>query len=74
MANYLKRELHSRCVGSHATMCNHTVGACSPETILTKMVWSGAIWASQSMLLPTQNSTILRIRNQQHNLIAIFRS
>ena len=25
-ANYLMRELHSRCVGSPETMCSHTLG------------------------------------------------
>ena len=43
-----------------------------PGEILIKMVLSGAMWASQSMSLPTIKLTISRLPNQQQqNIIAI---
>ena len=43
-----------------------------PGEILKKMVLSGAMWASQSMSLPTEKPTISRLPNQQQqNIIAI---
>ena len=47
-------------------------GGMLPGKILIKMVLSGAMLASQIMLLPTEKPTISRLLNQQQqNIIAI---
>ena len=43
--------------------------ACSPGKILIKTVLSGEMWASQTMLLPTEKPAISRLLNQQQQNI-----